>query len=299
MGGKKETKQEQRIELPREVQESLDRMSGKAEDIFDIQSDFFKSVMLPYQRSLMETNQQLLPLVSEAMRSQLQIQSADLMGEADIREQLREEATKDIGRAAELGADLFEQLKQRTDVDALTGRRRAQIKQEFGRLERNLIREGLDPTSPEARAIKKELELEEAKASVQARTGAEQEAFQALAGGLGTFQQKGLQDIQAGQTGSLAVGDPRARQLGVTADTGLAALQEARAGQGILSRQTTTTAKTTSPGVSIGDVVGGIATGVAAGAAGGFGGTAANIAIKELTGRMGNRETNLPHIPAV
>jgi hypothetical protein len=198
MGGGSGTESESTVRIPKEVREALTRMSGKSEDLFDLKSDFFKDVMMPYQKDLMKINNELLPFISDNMKQQLQIQSADMLGESELREQLRGEAGKDIERSGQLGDQLFAKLQEKMDIDLSTQKKRTQISQEFGRLEKNLVREGLDPTSPESRALKKELEMEQAKASVQARTSAENEAFQALVGGTQAFQGRAMQRCEHG-----------------------------------------------------------------------------------------------------
>lgn len=228
------------VRYPKAVQEALTRMSKGAEDIFNIDSDFYKDVIMPYQQSLMDINKDLLPLVSKNMKTQLQISHADMLGQSEIRDQLRTAAKGDIDKASQLGDQLFGEIQKKLDIEGTTQRKRVQLAQDFGRLEKNLIREGLDPTSPESRAIKKELEMSQARASIQARTQAEQEAFNALVGGTQTFQAKALQNVQGGMAGSMAGADPRSSQLQVSSDKGLPALGAAMGGQQILSGQTTT-----------------------------------------------------------
>jgi len=259
----------EKVRIPKEVREALTRMSGKSEDLFDLKSDFFKDVMMPYQKDLMKVNNELLPFISKNMKQQLQIQSADMLGEADIREQLRGEAGKDIERSSQLGDQLFSKLQEKMDIQGSVAKKRSQISQEFGRLEKNLAREGLDPSSPEARAIKKELGMEKARASVQARTQAEDEAFQALVGGTQAFQGRAMQNVQAQGRGSMAGGNAAGQQFNVAADTGMAEMSSAQQSQNILSKETDTKSQSTSTTTKSGGAMGALTGGIM-GAAKGF-----------------------------
>jgi len=268
MGGGDE-KSTQQVKLPKEVRESLTRLSGKSEDLFDLKSDFFKDVMMPYQKSLMDINNELLPFVSQNMKQQLQIQSADMMGDAATREALREAAAQDIERSSQLGDELFGALQEKLDIDAATTAKRSQLSQEFGKLEQELTREGLDPTSPESRALKKELEMEQTKASVQARTDAENEAFAALVSGSQAFQGRAMQNTQASMAGSMAGANAKGQQFGVASDTGMSELTGSLNAQNMLARESKTTMTQSSGGG-----LAGIGAGIAAAGLGSFAGTA-------------------------
>ena len=259
------------VKFPKEVREALQRMSGKAEDLFDVQSDFFKNVMMPYQKDLMKANKKLLPFVTKNMKKQLLIQHADMVGESKLREKFRAATEEDLERSGELGDQLFQSIQERMDVDARTTEKRTQLAQEFGRLEKNLVREGIDPTSPEHRAIKKELEMEQARASIGARTAAENEAFQTLAMGTQTFQNRTMQNLSGSMSGSMAQGNAAAQQFNVNADTGMGALTGAMNAQNILSQERTATQST--GGSSFGDVLAGVGTGLLSSGIGKFGGS--------------------------
>lgn len=284
MGGGEST--EEKVEMPKEVREALKRQSDKAEDMFDVQSDFFKNVMMPYQKDLMQVNQKMLPFISKNMKRQLMIQHADMVGDAELREKFRSQTADDLVKSGQLGEQLFSQIQDRMDIDKRVTEKRAQLAQEFGRLEKNLVREGIDPTSPEHRAIKKELEMEQARASIGARRQAENEAFQTLAMGAQTFQNRAGQNLSGAMSGSMAGGNALAQQFNVQADTGISALSAATSAQNILSKETTTT--TTTGGSSFGDVLAGVGTGaLSAGVGmftGGMGGGLANMAMGALTG---------------
>jgi len=290
-----------------EVRDALKDIAGDFGEIFDLKSDFWKQTMLPYQKDLMAVNKELLPFISDNMKAQLITQAADIAGDFKTRDELRSKSAEELARSGKLGAELFERVMEMADVDARTQEKRSQITQEFGRMERNLIREGLDPTSPEAKAIKKEMELEKTRQSLSARTAAEREALETIAGAAGTFQARGMEDVAASMRGSMATGTAQAQQFGVGADTGAAELSGAMAGQQILTGERATTQKgttitkgkqTTETGGGFGSVLSGIVTGglsTAVGTlAGGVGGGMANMAI----GAMGGEKEPTPYMPA-
>jgi hypothetical protein len=290
---KSSERSESTVEYRPEVRDALQRLSGKSEDVFDINSEFFQSVMIPYQKDMMKVNQDLLPLVSKNMKQQLQISSADMLGESDIRDQLREFTKKDIAFAekgleratgeiekdVKLGDELFAQIMDRQDITGRVEKKRSQIAQEFGRMEQALVRQGIDPTSPEHRENKKEMELEQAKQGIQARTTAEEEAFQALAGAQGVFTgQTGPGPQQRGMVGSMGGANAQAQQFNVAIDPGATALSQAMTGQNILAGERTQTSVGTASSTGVktaaseGALIGGIkgaASGAATGAAAG------------------------------
>jgi hypothetical protein len=297
MGGGSGTESESKVRIPKEVRDALTRMSGKSEDLFDLKSDFFKDVMMPYQKDLMKINNELLPFISDNMKQQLQIQSADMLGESELRDQLRGEAGKDIERSGQLGDQLFAKLQEKMDIDLSTQKKRTQISQEFGRLEKNLVREGLDPTSPESRALKKELEMEQAKASVQARTSAENEAFQALVGGTQAFQSRAMQNTARSAQGSMAGGNAPGQQFGVSMDDGSGNISQAMSAQNILSKETTTSSST-QQNQGFGSIAMGALSGGLGSLTGGLGGSIANIGMgmEKFTGGGSGQGITVPRV---
>jgi hypothetical protein len=253
MGGDKESKSS--VTIDPAVVARINEITDEAMDLFKLDSDFYKNFMMPFQKDMMKLNRKLLPQMGKIAKTQLRIQQADLLQDKELRDQLRASAKADIEKADVLGEELFGRIMEAADVESATGKKRSEIAQEFGRLETQLVREGIDPTSPEYRAIQKELELEESKQSIQARTDAEQEALQLLSGGVAQFGTAGIQKGESGRRGSMAGVDAKSRMFDVQSDKGLGALGTALQGQNILSAQRTTT--TTTPG-SLGAQLGGI-----------------------------------------
>lgn len=295
MGGSKKSKSKQwgwsMFTMDEGVMSNLQSITDQALEISGLGQDFFKSFMLPYQKQLMQANQELLPFMTDNAKLQLQIQNADLLGESELRDQLREAAKGDLSKATELGDELFGRIKEAADVEGRTAEKRSQLEQEYSKLERELQREGVDPSSPEGRALQKELELEQTRASVQARTQAEQEALSILSGGFSQFSGEGVRKTGAGMAGSFAGSDPeRIGQFQVQSDAGMGALQGAIGASGIMSRQGRTDYKnkgqSSQPsgglGGALGNIGGGILSAGIGAFTGGFGGGLADILLGQL-----------------
>lgn len=283
MGGDSESKTT--VTIDPEVVKKINMITDEALDLFKLDSDFYKKFMLPFQKKMMKLNEKMLPMMGKIARQQLKIQQSDLIQDKKLRDQLRKSARKDLKRADILGEELFGRIEEAADVEGATAKKRSQIAQEFGRLESQLVREGIDPTSPEFRAIQKELELEESKQSIQARTSAEQEALQLLSGGFGQFSGTGMAKGASGRQGSMGAMDAKSRMFNVQSTKGLDSLGLALQGQNILSAQRTTTS--TQSGGGIGDILGGIATGIG------------SSLIGSLTGGIGTGISGLFGSPAV
>jgi hypothetical protein len=186
-----------------EAHEAMQYLTTQMNDWAEQDRDFFQNTFVPFQESLIQTNQALLPDIVKNSSTALKQNLKDMMGSEFLKESFTNNALAAGGEVGKFASDFAQMVDEIPSADVRVGQAISQVEQRFGaagaELKRAMGAKGLDVSEASTRELTIAKAGAKAGATGVAREAARREALDATTQGVGV-----MSNVQQSQSNLLA-----------------------------------------------------------------------------------------------